>query len=142
ILKNHAWSKRQGQIIERICNSLYARGSKVIAAAGNNGKKNQSRPQACYPAAFDSVLGVGALPKSEKLGTGTGKYHGTSYSNRSDRPERTGITTLGGDVDLQGNVGPQEGILGIYLEEFPKSGSHPDPSQSSNGWGWWAGTSL
>lgn len=136
ILKNKAWSERQGQIIERICNSLYARGAKVIAAAGNNGKKNQRRPQACYPAAFESVLGVGALPKSEKPGTGAKIFHATSYSNRSDRPARTGITTLGGDE------GPGEGILGIYLEEFPISPSHPDRSQSSNGWGWWAGTSF
>jgi hypothetical protein len=135
IMKNKAWSERQGQIIERICNSLYARGSKVIAAAGNQGK-NQYRPRACYPAAFESVLGVGALPKSEKPDPVTKKFHATSYSNRSDRPERTGITTLGGEE------GEEQGILGIYLEEFPESQGHPQPSQSSNGWGWWAGTSF
>ena len=129
--------QRQVEPIASICNSLYIQGAKVIAAAGNN-RKGQHRPQACYPAAFESILGVGALPKpTKKSEPGKTKIMPASYSNRSDRPASTGITTLGGEE------GPEQGILGIYLEEFPPSRDHKRPAiKSDNGWGWWAGTSF
>jgi hypothetical protein len=138
----NSWSKRQKMAAERICALAYKIGSRVIAAAGNNRKKKKDspRPQACYPAALDSVLGVGALPKSEKPQNSNKKLKTTSYSNRSDRPERVGITTLGGEE------GKGDGILGIYLEGFPRdedpAETNPATDPSLNGWGWWAGTSF
>ena len=138
IRKDQEWAERQVQSINRICSGFYAQGGKVIAAAGNNAEKGQGRPRACYPAAFESVLGVGALPRNKKPANPRGKVKAASYSNRSDRPARTGITTLGGD---QGD-GDKEGMLGIYLGEFPPPTKQAQAFQSSNGWGWWGGTSF
>ena len=43
----------------------------------------------------------------------TGLYPTTSYSNISDQPGVVGIATLGGEQ------GPDKGILGLYIGEFP-----------------------
>ena len=139
-----SWSVRQKLAAERICALALAIGSRVIAAAGNNRKQipQSFRPEACYPAALESVLGVGALPKGKKP---TNPLKTASYSNRSDRPEYTGITTLGGER------GKKKGVLGIYLAEFPhrEEEDEPDDEEHRNrktpskyGWGWWAGTSF
>lgn len=127
--------KETVQTIEWICNSLYAQGAKVIAAAGNNGQSNH-RPQACYPAAFEDVLGVGALPIiSKKPQPSQKKVKTASYSNRSDRPEWTGITTLGGEE------GKEKGVLGIYVGDFPQD-AKGNREMNDSGWAWWAGTSF
>lgn len=137
-----SWSNRQDLIAKRISNLSYTIGTRVVAAAGNNRKKKKDspRPQACYPAALDSVLGVGALPKGEKPQNSNRKLKTTSYSNRSDRPAHTGITTLGGEE------GKGAGILGIYTEGFPRNEEPPEHNPATdpslNGWGWWAGTSF
>jgi hypothetical protein len=134
------WFGRRDLVARRICDLAYATGSRVIAAAGNNHKKNTVRPQACYPAALDSVLGVGALPKGKKPQDSNKKLKAASYSNLSDRPEGTGITTLGGEK------GKGKGVLGIYIEGFPRdenpADGNPETDPSKNGWGWWAGTSF
>ncbi|HET9587805.1 MAG TPA: S8/S53 family peptidase [Anaerolineales bacterium] len=144
----NSWSERQRLQAQRICDLAYALGSRVIAAAGNNRKGlHRGRPRARYPAALDSVLGVGALPKKNNPPSNPSvKLTTASYSNRSDRPQHTGITTLGGEA------GKGKGLLGIYLAEFPprkddddgpddkESGEKKRPSK--NGWGWWAGTSF
>jgi subtilase family protein len=131
------WYSRQNLPAEWICDLAYAFGSRMIAAAGNNREKGQGRPQACYPAAFETALGVGALKKSVLPADSTEKLETASYSNLDDRPGGTGITTLGGEE------GKGNGVLGIYLGEFPPiSKSNPTPTASINGWGWWAGTSF
>lgn len=122
------------QTIEWICDSLYTQGAKVIAAAGNNGESNH-RPQACYPAAFERVLGVGALPIRAKPANPQAKVKAAKYSNRSDRPELSGIATLGGEE------GDNSGVLGIYVEDFPE-GANGNRKANDSGWAWWAGTSF
>ena len=56
------WLARQGEAIQWICDHLYVRGSRVVAAAGNDRRSDENkniRPQARYPAGFESALGVG-----------------------------------------------------------------------------------
>ncbi|MCI0555166.1 MAG: S8 family serine peptidase, partial [Anaerolineae bacterium] len=127
------WLARQSRAIERICDLIYARNSRVIAAAGNDhepGGPEAERPQARYPAAFESVVGVGALKKGSPLGH-------AEYSDQSDRPAETGITTLGGEK------GVDNGVLGIYIGKFPdeKDDNKPGPENKCD-WAWWAGTSF
>jgi hypothetical protein len=140
IRKDKEWAESEVESINRICAGFYAQGGKVIAAAGNNAEIGRGRPQACYPAAFENVLGVGALPKTEKPENARAKVKAASYSNRSDRPARTGIATLGGEAEEK--KGDKKGLLGIYLGEFPPSKNRAGREQISNGWGWWGGTSF
>ena len=136
--RDKEWRDRQAWPMEWICDSVYALNSRLIAAAGNDREKGKERPAARYPAAFERVVGVGALPKSE---TGSsGRRATASYSNKSDRPARKGITTLGGEEGETDGI-PQ-GVLGIYLGSFPKSDNNPNPAENKNGWGWWSGTSF
>ncbi len=123
-LKREAWLKRAAKPAELICDMFYDRKSGIIAAAGNDWDDQEPgspRPKARYPAAFDHVVGVGALTRNFKA---------ASYSNLADKPPKDGITTLGGEKDA-GN-----GILGTYIGEFP------DGSPNNNGWAWWCGTSF
>jgi subtilisin family serine protease len=122
------WAKRQVQTIEWACQNLYQQGARVVAAAGNDRRRRGVRPQADYPAAFDSVLGVGALKKD--------RLTPASYSNFSDRPEKTGIITLGGEG------GAKQGILGIYLGDFPPEQIGMTAPKNMDKWAWWAGTSF
>jgi hypothetical protein len=153
------WLAHQGEAIEWICDHLYFRNSRVIAAAGNDWRKDEdeARPKPGYPAAFDPVLGVGALPKNARRDA-TGKYPVSRYSNTSDEPEVIGVTTLGGEP------GEGNGILGVYIGEFPdmwyrlrkypwilwpllwliftiKWGNCIRPRNESD-WAWWCGTSF
>ncbi len=153
------WLALQGRAIELICDQLPWHGSRVIAAAGNDWKsyENEARPQARFPAAFDSVLGVGALPKNAQQDA-NGRYLPASYSNLSDQPEESGVATLGGEP------GEKNGVLGVYLGKFPpmefwlqkypvllrpfvwlilaiRWGSFSGPKNKNN-WAWWAGTSF
>lgn len=129
---------RQVRTIERVCNSIYEGKSRVIAAAGNDwepGQPRSERPQARYPAAFDSVAGVGALKKRRKQDD---RYDPAEYSDQSDRPTVTGIMTFGGEK------GPENGVLGIYLGAFPppdENGNQP-AAENECDWAWWAGTSF
>jgi hypothetical protein len=134
------WLNRQNLPAEQICDLTYALGSRVIAAAGNNRdeKIRPGRPNACYLAAFESVLGVGALPISELPAHINDQLKTASYSNKSDRPLVTGITTLGGEA------GEKQGVLGIYLGQFPPPSENEleEMKENKNGWAWWAGTSF
>jgi hypothetical protein len=125
-------------------------GRQVVAAAGNQGKqagRSRHAPRARYPAAFSKVVGVGALPKNAERTDKSGKYDASSYSNLGDIPASHAIMTLGGEP------GASNGILGIYLGEFPPESSVCDPEgiglgwdrvgqRCINGWAWWAGTSF
>ena len=124
------WIEKQRLALEHSCDEIFDSRSRVIAAAGNDRKPNQaSAPQARYPAAFGTVQGVGALPK-EPLLTSVGKRESSSYSNLADIPSSVGIMTLGGEG------GEGQGVLGMYLGEFP--GGEANRSK----WAWWAGTSF
>jgi hypothetical protein len=133
ILQKKSWLERVAWPAEWICDLVYALGSRVIAAAGNDrdgAKQGSPRPQARYPAALERVLGVGALPNTKTRPSPAVPLLTARYSNLSDKPAQSGITTLGGEE------GQYEGVLGIYLEKFP------DGSTSQAGWGWWCGTSF
>jgi hypothetical protein len=162
--------------LKAICDLLEKHKISVVAAAGNdaqqnNSNANQSRPQARYPAAFESVQGVGALPRNPTP-TPTG-FQTATYSNFSDRPEASGLVTLGGEP------GAKQGVLGIYISSFPilvegcwsllkralkldatgRSSNWAGPGYlppnmrgltldrikykpNTSGWAWWAGTSF
>lgn len=153
------WLARQGWAIEWICNKLLSEGSRVIAAAGNDWKQdeNEDRPDTRFPAAFDSALGIGALPKDAQPDS-NGKYTPSHYSNKSDIPEEVGVTTLGGEP------GENNGVLGVYIGKFQHMeyklkkypailrpflrlifalywGNFSGPKNKSD-LAWWAGTSF
>ena len=162
------WLARQGAAIEWICDHLYFRGSRVIAAAGNDWRSEESpeRPHPGFPAAFDRVLGIGALPKNALPDATTGKYPVSSYSNLSDEPEEINVETKKevGVTTLGGLAGKSKGVLGIYIGEFPDMkyrleqyhwllrpimwviftlswGNCIRPRNNSH-WAWWCGTSF
>ena len=134
ILGDPKWLERIGALMEWICDLLFWRGSRVIAAAGNDWSReeDEGRPQARYPAAFNSALGIGALPKGQ-VTTPAGKRETSSYSNLSDAPGDVGVTTLGGEP------GEEQGVLGIYLGKFPSPHAR---RRNTKHWAWWAGTSF
>ncbi|MGB7876579.1 MAG: S8/S53 family peptidase [Anaerolineales bacterium] len=128
ILERKTSIERQSMIFEWICDLVYTLDSRVIAAAGNESKGSDQRPGALYPAAFDRVLGVGALAYAD------GSVAPASYSNLADKPTNDGITTFGGEAK-------EKGILGVYVGEFPKDDGGNVP-KNTNGWTWWSGTSF
>jgi hypothetical protein len=131
---------RSAAAIMWICDLLYYLGSRVIAAAGNDwDPEHGGRPETRYPAAFERVLGIGALPNDGST-TNSGKRKPSSFSNVADEPGRVGVATLGGEP------GHGKGVLGIYLGKFPPDqsaapGNAPD-FVNENHWAWWAGTSF
>jgi hypothetical protein len=123
------WFKNQKLSLEGPCDVILDLKSRVIAAAGNDHRPGKSvAPQARYPAALKSVQGVGALPKT--LPRKNGKLKTASYSNQADAPRNIGITTLGGEE------GEGQGMLGLYLGEFPCGDTN------CTKWAWWSGTSF
>jgi hypothetical protein len=137
------WLLQESRLMQRVVDLLFSQGRKIIAAAGNESKDPAARPQARYPAAFASVLGVGAIPRQ-----GSGQPV-SSYSNLSDTPPPKGIVALGGEA------GAGNGVLGLYLGQEPPaspgSGMLPGqppaqvpnpPDPTTTGWAWWAGTSF
>ena len=159
------WLARQGAVIERFCDQLYSQGSRVIAAAGNdwNPQESSTRPDPGLPAGFDSVLGVGALPR-DALPDSAGFYPVSKYSNLSDKPEPGSTEKEVGVVTLGGEAGEGNGVLGVYIGQFPdmnyRLGKYPwflrpimwvlftltwgnnvRPRNDSH-WAWWCGTSF
>lgn len=128
--KDPDWIRRQRIALENVCNKIYAKKSRVIAAAGNDRSFDESvPPPARYPAALESVQGVGALPRNP-VWAQDGKRKTSAYSNLADTPGYIGIATLGGEE------GEGQGVLGLYLGEFP--GGEPNNTK----WAWWPGTSF
>lgn len=133
IAQEPAWKWLNAENIQRmrwplewICDALHASHIPIVAAAGNDAVGGH-RPPARYPAAFDSVLGVGALEE--------GSDQPTNFSNLADTPVTAGIATFGGGA-MQSVAIPDRGILGIYIGNFP------DGEPNDRGWAWWAGTSF
>jgi hypothetical protein len=119
--------------MKEICHQLNQKGVILIAAAGNEGTA-KNHPPARYPAAFDSVTGVGALDHNS---------YTAPYSNQADtanmqvKPPNMGFVTFGGDMNMStGEADSTYGVLGLYIGQFP------DLSYSTNGWARWAGTSF
>ena len=129
--------------LEELCWYLAMPTAMVVAAAGNDGDgalESQGaergaagqRKDARYPAAYDTVLGVGALEE--------GNENPTSYSNTSDQPAGLGVATFGGEKlapEPDSATKEEYGILGVYIGAFPDP-----PTANQNGWAWWAGTSF
>jgi hypothetical protein len=131
----------QAYSLRATCNTIFLAGGQVVAAAGNDwdwakrkkelksggatsktDEPRPSAPEARYPAAFASVIGVGAQPRGPRH-TNT-KYKASSYSNLGDKPAGVGIVTLGGEE------GSEQGVLGLYLEEKYPEKPNPDPSEN------------
>lgn len=114
-----------------------------VAAAGNDNPADKdgqpgpsSRTRARFPAAYESVIGVGAL---------TRKAEPARYSNKPDDPESDGFYVFGGDVDKRKDnkkdgkwiAKNADGILGLYTYD-----TYPDGTDNTSGWARWAGTSF
>ena len=54
------------QALEDACNAAYNAGLILIAAAGNSGDGNPETDEVLYPAAFDSVIAVGATDQTDQ----------------------------------------------------------------------------
>jgi hypothetical protein len=91
-------------------------GTQAIAAAGNDGGKAHTHPIASrYPAALESVIGVGVRPNPIE---------------ENSIPESGVIAALGEDESNE------IGVLGVYLGEFP------DGTPNVSKWARWFGTSF
>ncbi len=124
------WLASQKTWLQQLCDTIYYYESRVIAAAGNDRlSTEEDAPQARMPAALSSVQGVGALPRlAARLQNG--QRSTASYSNLADTPSRIGIVTLGGEA------GEWQGVLGLYLGQFPGG------EANNTNWAWWPGTSF
>ncbi len=120
--------------------SLTAMVIKVCAAAGNDTLQDQPGPHQYastpYPAAFDQVLGIGALGKNMKPAV----Y--TNIPDKADPPE--GYWAFGGEVDPTkfsdklSRASGKKGIIGIYTRP-----TYPGSKQrNETGWAAWAGSSF
>jgi hypothetical protein len=139
--------------VDRFYQQFAALDVQIVAAAGNNGEENVAPPPpATYPAALDSVLGVGAMESA---------YQRAWYSNLADVQPYDGVMVYGGKGNhiVPNQAAPDglkewsetdsaEGMLGVYIGAFPPK---PNPQTgevtalaqaSSNGWGRWSGTSF
>ncbi|MBA3872256.1 MAG: S8/S53 family peptidase [Anaerolineae bacterium] len=127
-----------------ILDTFASGGVRMIAAAGNDSTSTDPKytpEHARYPAAFDIVLGVGAIDNA-----GNRMF----YSNLADVPPKIGLMVFGGqaqkgvDKNITDTTG--DGMLGLYVGSFPDSntpkGIMPPVTPSTNGWAWWAGTSF
>jgi subtilisin family serine protease len=133
----------------------------VVAAAGNEAQEgdaeNGTRPFAWYPAAFDKVLSVAALPKPYPRDKMRGrKFKPATYSNsaQSEDPGKDkaySFATFGGDrkngpPGSPDRFSPVGGVLGVYIGVIPTE--NPDESLSQNGppnptcFALWSGTSF
>jgi subtilisin family serine protease len=125
-LDNSELVERMGNTVKWITDLLLDRNVLFVAAAGNDADIEMPRPQARYPAAFDNVVGVGALHPDGAP---------ADYSNISDTPLNIGIATFGGKTTGNASV-PDEAVRGIYTGSFPSS------QPNNDGWAWWSGTSF
>jgi hypothetical protein len=136
--------KKMLKPLKDIFDLLADEGIVVVAAAGNDAQDGHKRPPARYPAAFQSVIGVGALPRPSQ----DRSEQEASYSNVADNPDDKGYVTLGGEE------GEEQGVLGVYVSPLPRyNGTFPNNKRevqrerveyhyNNTGWAWWAGTSF
>jgi hypothetical protein len=101
--------------LEWICISAQGLNAAVVAASGNDAQNNLNpdggpRPQARYPAAFSSVVGVGSLLKDG--------LNSADYSNRADEPPAEGLAIFGGARDANNKAVVDEAVLGVYIRHY------------------------
>jgi Subtilase family len=100
----------------------------VVAAAGDDTEPGKQRAPARLPAAYENVIGVGAMPKLSN--SAVSPFPTASYSNLADNPPSDGFVTLGGEA------GPGKGVFGTYISQSPhfpgESGGNPpvDPAEA------------
>ncbi|MBV9600085.1 MAG: S8/S53 family peptidase [Chloroflexi bacterium] len=127
--------------VRRLMELLLAQNCLIVAAAGNDsmfrGVERNPRWSPRIPALYDTTLGVAAT-----------SVHATQparYSNQGETPSelaRDAVSTLGGDVDVDG-ITPQSGVIGIYAaERFPPLLPPAEPLVNRSGWAQWSGTSF
>lgn len=142
-----------GKMMQFLFNQFSSLGRNAVAAAGNDGRAEQTNQiPARFPAALTEVYGVGALQNTTRL-TALGQYERSTYSNIADEPETKGIATFGGEA------GEGNGVLGVYIGEFPVDlnpsfwrrilnwiilllGGRVAGPPNITKWAWWAGTSF
>lgn len=107
----------------------------IVAAAGNDNLPEMTkRPPARLPAAFDGVLGVGALNHDGLTAA--------PYTNQADTIPTEALSAYGGDAGARASsqaapyADPNHGIVGPYL------GALPDGTPNITGGARWAGTSF
>ncbi|MCB8980586.1 MAG: S8/S53 family peptidase [Ardenticatenaceae bacterium] len=101
--------------------------SVIVGAAGNDGTLTPTR----YPAAFASVIGIGALDSNDAQ---------APYSNTADEIPGGGFWTFGGDANNSNSeyADSVTGLLGVYTAP-----GYPDiNTPNKTGWARWAGTSF
>jgi len=123
--------------LQAICDLLDQHNVHIVAAAGNDKIATQTTPpDANYPAALSTVLGVGALDKLNQP---------TDYSNLSDFPIEQGLAVFGGIRAANGqDTSSVDGLLGIYISNFPDppAGTAGVAPPNTQGWAFWSGTSF
>jgi hypothetical protein len=126
----------------------------VVAAAGNdNDLTPVDRPDPCFPAAYERVLSVTALPKGNPSHPQSNtpdsmKYKTATYSNRAhsngSSKQAYSFATFGGDL-VDESSKPSHGVLGVYIGGIPTQNSdgtfNPGPANTI-GWAQWSGTSF
>ena len=132
--RNDKWTR---VMLDSLFDRFFALGRQAFAAAGNDGRKDDDpRVSARFPAALKSVTGVGALPKSlTRKGDKKNNYLPTVFSNLSESADSRGVVTKG-VVTLGGEEGEGNGVLGLYIGEFPGC------CHNETKWAWWSGTSF
>jgi subtilisin family serine protease len=128
--------------LEVVVRTLRGMGVGLIASAGNERQPGTDAPPTLYPAAYDEVVGVGALASlNDKTMSAVTQVATATYSCRADKPPHDGFLVMGGDT--AGNVASDtDGIVGIWVDS-----NIPDPASnarvpSAPGWARWAGTSF
>lgn len=137
---------RYAQISNPLSNSkalsVAASGNDMIgspsSASGNNMSSSPSGTPgittARFPAAYEDVIGVGALTKAGGI---------APYSNKPDERAWNGLYAFGGDVAKWDEpkkkwiADQTKGMIGLYTHDV-----YPDGTKNEYGWARWAGTSF
>ena len=117
-----------GRVISHPCDALKSEDALEVGAAGNYAVDG-FRPEAEFPAALGSVIGVSSV---------TRKNQPASYSNLADAPVTQGVATFGGERGLDGEPIKADSVLGVYTAPTYPDGNTPNES----GWALWSGTSF
>jgi hypothetical protein len=123
--------------LDGLCALLRFSAITIVAAAGNDSSVAVRRGPA-YPAAYNSVISVGALAPDPAPVVGT-VYPPANYTNMPNTNTKDGFMVLGGT--------PAVGIMGAYIGDVLHPGyiNNPDTQgyrPNGTGWARWAGTSF
>ncbi|HCF87341.1 MAG TPA: hypothetical protein DEV72_19310 [Ktedonobacter sp.] len=117
-----------------LCESLFAHGALIVAAAGNDSLKASRQGQAPHPprapARYETTLSVTSV---------NSRFAPSVFANAASMPPyNAGISTFGGDGfgSLDAN-GLQDAVRGIFI-----SPTFPGGEQNTTGWADWCGSSF